>query len=361
MAYHCWQAAPVIGAARALPHLLRAGEQAVAQLAYEAADEQFKRALELADQLPASPQATEQEIHIAARLGTVRLVTRGLADPDAAQALARARSLTVRAGKRGEPAEGRWALFVSHLIRSELGPAHELGAELVALGSEQNDPALLSAGHWQVGTVALTRGDVQEAQHHLEHALAASRDIAPGVPGDAPVDLTLLCQGYLGVARAYQGHVDAALRLTGQAVGSARRLGDPFGLVFILFCDEWAATVAEAVTRVLDSAAEAAALIGKHGFREWGIGPQYFHGWAEARSGDPRRGEQRIRAALAKMDAMETPLFRPFALGLLAEAQLLARHPDQAGDTLRLATEEADRLGLHLYDPQLRALQARLR
>ena len=361
MAYHCWQAAPVIGAGRALPYLLRAGEQAVAQLAYEAADEQFERALELADQLPASPQATEQEIHIAARLGTVRLVTRGLADPDAAQALARARSLAVRAGKRGEPAEGRWALFVSHLIRSELGPAHELGAELVALGSEQNDPALLSAGHWQVGTVALTRGDVQEAQHHLEHALAASRDIAPGVPGDAPVDLTLLCQGYLGVARAYQGHVDAALRLTGQAVGSARRLGDPFGLVFILFCDEWAATVAEAVTRVLDSAAEAAALIGKHGFREWGIGPQYFHGWAEARSGDPRRGEQRIRAALAKMDAMETPLFRPFALGLLAEAQLLARHPDQAGDTLRLATEEADRLGLHLYDPQLRALQARLR
>jgi DNA-binding SARP family transcriptional activator len=361
MAYHCWQAAPVIGAGRALPYLLRAGEQAVAQLAYEAAEQQFERALELAGQLPASPQATEQEIHIAARLGTVRLVTRGLADPDAVQALARARSLAVRAGKRGEPAEGRWALFVSHLIRSELGPAHELGAELVALGSEQNDPALLSAGHWQVGTVALTRGDVQEAQRHLEHALAASRDIAPGVPGDAPVDLTLLCQGYLGVARAYQGHVDAALRLTGQAVGSARRLGDPFGLVFILFCDEWAATVAEAVTRVLDSAAEAAALIGKHGFRHWGIGPQYFHGWAEARSGDPRRGEQRIRAALAKMDAVETPVFRPFALGLLAEAQLLGRHPDQAGDTLRLATEEADRLGLHLYDPQLRALQARLR
>ena len=361
LAYHCWQAAPVIGAARALPHLLRAGEQAVAQLAYEAAEQQFERALELASQLPASRQATDQEIHIAARLGTVRLVTRGLADPDAAQALARARSLAVRAGKRGEPAEGRWALFVSHLIRSELGPAHELGAELVALGSEQNDPALLSAGRWQVGTVALTRGDVQEAQHHLEHALAASRDIAPDVPGDAPVDLTLLCQGYLGVARAYQGHGDAALRLTGQAVGSARRLGDPFGLVFILFCDEWAATVAEAVTRVLDSATEAAALIGKHGFREWGIGPQYFHGWAEARSGDPRRGEQRIRAALAKMDAVGTPLFRPFALGLLAEAQFLARHPDQAGDTLRLATEEADRLGLHLYHPQLRALQARLR
>jgi DNA-binding SARP family transcriptional activator len=198
MAYHCWQAAPVIGAGRALPHLLRAGEQAVTQLAYEAADEQFKRALELAGQLPASPQATAQEIHIAARLGTVRLVMRGYADPDAAQALARARSLAVRAGRRGEPGEGRWALFVSHLLRSELGPARELGAELVALGSERNDPALLSAGHWQVGTVALHRGDLQEAQHHLERALAASQDIALGVPGDAPVDLTLVCQGALG-------------------------------------------------------------------------------------------------------------------------------------------------------------------
>jgi len=361
MAYHCWQAAPVIGAGRALPYLLRAGEQAAAQLAYEAADEQFARALELAGQLPASPQATEQEIHIAARLGTVRLVMRGFADPDAARALARARSLAVRAGRRGEPADGRWALFMSHVLRSELGPAHELGAELVALGSERNDPALLSAGHRQVGTVALHRGDLQEAQQHLEHALAASRDIAPGVPGDAPVEPTLACQGALGVARAYQGHADAALRLTGQAVASARRLGDPLSLVFALFCDAWAATVAEEVTRALDSATEQAALIAKHGFRQWGIAPQFFRGWAEARSGDPRRGEQRIRAALAEMDATGTREFRPFALGLLAEAQLLAGDPAEAGDTLDLATQEADRLGEHAYDPQLRALQAKLR
>jgi predicted ATPase len=51
MAYHCWQATPVIGAGRALPHLLRAGEQAVAQTGYEAAEQQFERALELAAQL----------------------------------------------------------------------------------------------------------------------------------------------------------------------------------------------------------------------------------------------------------------------------------------------------------------------
>ena len=361
LAYHCWQAAPVIGAGRALPYLLEAGEQAVAQLAYEAAEQQFERALELASQLPASPQATDQEIHIAARLGTVRLMLRGFADPDAAAALARARSLAVRAGRRGEPAEGRWALFVFHLLRSELGPARELAAELVALGSERNDPALLSAGHWQAGTVALYQGDLQEAQHHLECALTASRDIAPGAPGDAPVEPTLLCQAYLGVAQAYQGHADAALRLTGQAVSSARRHGDPFGLVFLLHCDAWAATVTEDVTRVLDSAAEAAALVGKHGFRQWGTSAQFFQGWAEARSGDPHRGEQRIRAALAQMDATRTRGDRPFVLGLLAEAQLLAGHPAQAGDTLRMATNEAGRLGEHLYDPQLRALHARLR
>jgi hypothetical protein len=88
---------------------------------------------------------------------------------------------------------------------------------------------------------------------------------------------------------------------------------------------------------------------------------QFFHGWAEARSGDPCRGEQRIRAALAEMDATGTRAFRPFALGLLAEAQVLAGRPDQAGDTLRLATEEAGRLGEHVHDPLLHALKARLR
>ena len=142
-----------------------------------------------------------------------------------------------------------------------------------------------------------------------------------------PRHLTLVCQGYLGVTRAYQGHADAALRLTGQAAGCARRTGDPFGLLYVLFCDAWAATVAQAPTRVLDSATEQAALIGRHGFRQWGIGPQFFRGWAEARSGDPRRGEQQIQAALAEMDASGTPGFRPLVLGLLAEAQLLARHP----------------------------------
>ena len=61
------------------------------------------------------------------------------------------------------------------------------------------------------------------------------------------------------------------------------------------------------------------------------------------------------------MDATGIRGFRPFALGLLAEAQLLAGRPAQASQTLRLATQEADRLGEHVYDPLLRALQARLR
>jgi hypothetical protein len=88
--------------------------------------------------------------------------------------------------------------------------------------------------------------------------------------------------------------------------------------------------------------------------------PAVFREWAEARSGDLRSGEQRIRAALAEMDATGTSGFRPFAPGVLAEAQLLAGRPAEAGDTLRLATQEADRLGEHAYDRQLRALQARL-
>jgi hypothetical protein len=175
------------------------------------------------------------------------------------------------------------------------------------------------------------------------------------------VELTLLCQGFLGVARAHQGHADDALRLTAEAVGSARRLGDPFSLVNVLFYDAWAAVLADEVTRTLDDTTESAALISKHGFRQWEIGPRFLQGWAEARAGDPGRGEQRIRAALAAAETAGTRLLRPFILGLLAEVQLLARRPAEASDTLRLAEQEADRLGQHLYDPQLRALHARLR
>ena len=150
MAYHCWQAAPVIGAARALPHLLRAGEQAAAQLAYETADEQFERALRAGRSAAGEPAGHRPGDPHRRPAGHGAAGDAGYADR-AAAALARARSLAVRADRRGEPADGRWALFMSRLLRSELGPAQEFGAELVALGSERNDPALLSACHRQVG------------------------------------------------------------------------------------------------------------------------------------------------------------------------------------------------------------------
>ncbi len=68
LAHHFRQAVPVLGAARALPHLLRAAEVALGQRSYEEGVEQLQRAAQLLQTMPESADRARQELKVQVRL-----------------------------------------------------------------------------------------------------------------------------------------------------------------------------------------------------------------------------------------------------------------------------------------------------
>ena len=68
LARHAWAAVPVMGAEAALPYVLAAADHAMARLAYEQAEQQLRRALQLLESLPPSAERTRRELGVLVRL-----------------------------------------------------------------------------------------------------------------------------------------------------------------------------------------------------------------------------------------------------------------------------------------------------
>ncbi|HYN98826.1 MAG TPA: AAA family ATPase, partial [Actinomycetota bacterium] len=110
IAFHFSEAAPAIGPARAVPHILRAAEAAGSGLAYEQAGDQLRRAQQLVGILPAGPERDRQELEVLMRLNTLAIMTKGYAAPELAEGLDRARALADQLGEMRALIPVRWGL-----------------------------------------------------------------------------------------------------------------------------------------------------------------------------------------------------------------------------------------------------------
>ncbi|MEX0789291.1 MAG: BTAD domain-containing putative transcriptional regulator, partial [Actinomycetota bacterium] len=116
LANHFFQAAPAVGAARAIPLALRAAEVAYSRLAYEQAEEQLFRALELLRSVRAGQERDRQELKVQLRINSMVMMTRGYAAPDAGKALERAKELCLALGESRELVPVLWGLFAFHFV-----------------------------------------------------------------------------------------------------------------------------------------------------------------------------------------------------------------------------------------------------
>ena len=93
LARHAWAAVPVMGAEAALRYVLAAADHAMARLAYEQAEQQLRRALELLESLPPSAERTRRELGVRVRLGRLLGELNSPGSPEAGAAFARAAAL----------------------------------------------------------------------------------------------------------------------------------------------------------------------------------------------------------------------------------------------------------------------------
>ncbi|MGH3494825.1 MAG: hypothetical protein ACRDRL_27495, partial [Sciscionella sp.] len=96
---------------------------------------------------------------------------------------------------------------------------------------------------------------------------------------------------------------------------------------------------------------------------QWGFGmagqlATCLRGWALAHTGDPETGVTDLRAGIAGLAASGQRQYRPFLLGLLADAHSRAGQPQQGLSALVDALAEADRSGERFYQAELYRLRA---
>jgi tetratricopeptide (TPR) repeat protein len=213
LAHHFNRSAPLGDAAPAVEFSVRAGDRAAELLAYEDAARHYARALRL---LPMLEHADgEQRCAALLRLGDVLW-------------------------RAGDDKQARRSFEEAAAVASRLGAAEMLAR--AALGHV--------AGAGLVGGAGVTGWDGETTHVHLlEQALAALPE------GDSPLRAQVLAR----LAAALYQRADQADRpaaLCEQAVGMARRLGDPQALLVALHARHWATLAPDLHSVRLANAAE---------------------------------------------------------------------------------------------------------
>ena len=124
-----------------------------------------------------------------------------------------------------------FGLWTSSIVRPEFQAARELGEQLLRLGQNASDPALLTQAHWVLGFTLLFMGAFAPARAHLEHVMALydpqQHRSYTLLYGQDPGATSLY---YAALALWYLGYPDQALQRSQQAVTLAQELSHPFSL-----------------------------------------------------------------------------------------------------------------------------------
>jgi DNA-binding winged helix-turn-helix (wHTH) protein/tetratricopeptide (TPR) repeat protein len=228
LAYHCTEAQLY---EKAIEYWLRSTRMALDRSAGAEARAQIEKAKALLTTVtdPALCRQLEGRVHVA--LGDTLVMTQGFASPDVAATLLHARDLLDESVYPIESLHALGALCNYHLIRSEAPKGLKLAEPFLQRPVNKFSVAF----HQIVGTAYLHIGNFNDAQVHLESALAlydeeACRPIAY-VAGFHVRSFTLI---WLSLTYLYLGKLRQAATTMDAAVADARSRLHPFTLVSAL-------------------------------------------------------------------------------------------------------------------------------
>jgi len=126
---------------------LRAGERAVERCAYVEAKSHLERGLALVETLPEGEPRDRKEITFRVALGVPLQNVVGTASPEVAESYSRAQVLCEQLGETEQLFPVLWGLWYHYTNRCQHRRACELAEQLLEVGLQQNDEALLLEAH----------------------------------------------------------------------------------------------------------------------------------------------------------------------------------------------------------------------
>jgi DNA-binding SARP family transcriptional activator len=360
LAEHFWLAAARTDEPRALTTAVAAADEAVEVLAYERAELQLRRALELL----ADPGVRDLDTELAVRTRLVSLLTSvsGWSAPGIVEVASAVADLADRDGL--QPAMlTLWHLWWTGVttrgdLRAGVALSRDLAARAAAEGDELHAAVaqlMLTYDRFHLGELGEeTLDELREARERLQRLPSAW---VSATPEHLLVTARIAELSALGLL----GHRDRALTAAAEAVAVADALDRPFPTVVATMFAAWASAMVDAPEQAHAWSDAGLQRCERFGFRGAAHLLTPVHAWAEVRLGaDPTEALARMRAAIVALRALGH-------LHVLTQWLLLAADVALVGGDHRAAAEELDAAsalievtGERIYLRQLEALRTRL-
>ena len=213
----------------ALDYWLRAGERAVERCAYVEAKSHLERGLALVETLPEGEPRDRKEITFRVTLGVPLQNVVGTASPEVAESYSRAQVLCEQLGETEQLFPVLWGLWFHYTNRCQHRRACELADQLLEVGLQRNDEALLLEAHHCQWASCFLVGEPGAALDHAEQGMqlyraedhhALSFTYGGHDPGACARDHSANALWLLGYPEQAQERCD-------EAIGFAQELGHP--------------------------------------------------------------------------------------------------------------------------------------
>ncbi len=355
LAWHFFQAAPILGPDRGLAYMLEASDAARAAMAHEQTETDLRRALSLVEMMPAGGPRAERELAVQNALAALLTMTRGPADPEVGRVCARARALAQEVGQTDELIATLAGLAHFHFQRADFNIVLALAEQLLVIGNRHSNPMALTIGLTCKGLALPYFDRLGEARASLETAVPLARTLdrttrTADVFRMHPLVVVLTCAGrcaWLG------GDEDEAVAATEEAVQVAEQLDHHYSLAFALYTASLLAVLREDAAQAERWAERAIATCVVRGFLTMEAWCRLFHGWAGAELGRPEEGVAEMKAALAFQATTGSRLNTGFFLSLLADGERRLGNDDGALALLEEGLGMARSLPDRIYEAEI--------
>src|SRR6266851_8400360 len=275
------------------------------------------------------------------------MITKGWAAPETERVYLRAQKLAETGGTAAQRFSLLVGLFGIAYVGGRFTEARDLLEQTRSFTSQQPEPEFLLELHHHDWSIALSTGELETAQRHVEDGLAFYQ----AHPGSVPVTPysahhPAVCGHAWGAIIFWlRGYPDAARRHADRAVLLAHEVGHSPSVIFALGHKANVHQIAREVTPALEAAEAAMTIAEKEGvplFESWA---RVEKGWALAHMGQAEQGVAQIREGLAMASAAGAEMWHPYNLAQLADACGKADRIDDGLEAIEEALDVVEKKG----------------
>jgi class 3 adenylate cyclase/predicted ATPase len=239
----------------AIRYWFESGQRALAHSANVEAIANFRKALQLLNALPETPERTKQEIDIQLALGIPLIAVKGYTAAETREAFSRARTLCERLGNIPEYFQALFGLWGNRWMGGRNDQALTMADEFLSRARALSDPVLLMVAHRVMGSTLLTVGEFASSANHFEDTirLSAGKEERPlyNLYMVEPRAASLLL---LSWDLWFLGYPDQSLARVSEALALGQALGHPYTVTFAHYMTSVVHLMRGDAVRALESA-----------------------------------------------------------------------------------------------------------